>query len=307
MRKTMRFRTLSLALAALLVGACDAAPNGPAPAADTASPSHSEPAHKDATAVADANQTSSKPHSDLQPPRPDSVLYFISDKDGDGATSYETVNGSWIHFWYGLQFDLGDKHYYTGFAWETPELYGEDLKNHYPAPGTKVTLAHATFIANPPGSKEPWRWQGTEPYIGEFGGSERGNEVDTTRKAVQQVIAGERLLLAVPTWSLQSGVRVFGYDILVFDPRESQDVNANHWTYLGDVAAGEDNSADCGEDTVANIPCLTQTSTLAIVAHGDGIPDLRVTVSPATAGAKGDATTEYRYDPALKTYRSTSR
>lgn len=242
----------------------------------------------------------------LQPPRPDSVLYFISDKDGDGATSYETANGSWITFWYGLQFDLGGKHYYTGFAWETPELYGEDLKSHFPAPATKVTLAHTTFIANPPGSKEPWSFMGVEHYIGEFGGNEKGNEVDTTRKAVQHPVGSERLLLAVPTWSLQSGVRIFSYDLLVFDPRETQQVDATRWTYLGNVAAGEDNSTNCGEDTAGNLPCITQTSTLAVVDRDGGLPDLRVTVSPA-ADAKGDMTIGYRYDPALKTYRSTSR
>ncbi|WDJ95933.1 hypothetical protein [Xanthomonas campestris] len=246
----------------------------------------------------DATQGSAQ---QLQPPRPDSVLYFISNVDGDGALSYEVANGSWINYWYGFQFELGGTRYYTGFAWETPELFGAERENHYPAPGTKVTLAHATFVTSEPGSKSPWKLLGAEPYIGEFGGMEQGNTVDTTRKPQTFVTDDGRLVLTVPTWSLQSGVRILSYEALVFNPKETDDVNDKHWTYIGNIPAGEDNSANCGEDAPGKIPCVKNSSTLAFVQQ-QGLPALRVTVSadPPTSG--GDETVEYRYDAAQKSY-----
>lgn len=186
---------------------------------------------------------------------------------------------------------------YNGFAWETPELYGAERENHSAAPGTKVTLAHATFVASEPGSKSPWKLLGAEHYIGEFGGMEQGNTVDTTRQPQTFVTDDSRLVLAVPTWSLQSGVRILSYDALVFKPKETENVNDKHWTYIGNIPAGEDNSANCGEDAPGKIACVKNSSTLAFVKQ-PGLPALRVTVSadPPTSG--GGATVEYRYDAA---------
>ncbi|AZR25542.1 hypothetical protein [Xanthomonas vasicola] len=249
----------------------------------------------------DATQGSTQ---QLQPPRTDSVLYFISNVDGDGATSYEVANGSWINYWYGFQFELGGTRYYTGFAWETPERFGAESDDHSPAPGTKVTLAHATFVTSEPGSKTPWKLLGAEPYIGEFGGMEQGNTVDTKRKPETFATDDGRLVLAVPTWSLQSGVRILSYDTLVFNPKDTDNVNDKHWTYIGNVPAGQDNSADCDEDAPGKIACVKNSSKLAFVKQ-PGLPALRVTVSadPPTSG--GDETVEYRYDAARKSYLPT--
>ncbi|MCC4620818.1 hypothetical protein LL965_12245 [Xanthomonas cassavae CFBP 4642] len=249
----------------------------------------------------DATQGSTQ---QLQPPRQDSVLYFISNVDGDGATSYKVANGSWINYWYGFQFELGGTRYYTGFAWETPELHGAERENHYPAPGTKVTLAHATFVTSEPGSKTPWKLLGAEPYIGEFGGMEQGNTVDTTRKPQTFVTDDSRLVLAVPTWSLQSGVRILSYDALVFNPKETEDVNDKHWTYIGNLPAGEDNGASCGEDAPGKIPCIKNTSTLEFVPQA-GLPALQVKVSANPPTNAGDETVVYRYDAAQKSYLPT--
>ncbi|MDG6404486.1 hypothetical protein QCD79_31240, partial [Pseudomonas quasicaspiana] len=43
-----------------------------------------------------------------------------------------------------FQFELKGTLYYTGFVWETPDKYGAELENDFPAPDTKVTMAHAT-------------------------------------------------------------------------------------------------------------------------------------------------------------------
>lgn len=296
-------RKMPLMFAIALIAACTPHPQAAA--------SHDAPLTQPGTAsvapakASDAQAAVQPEPSDhrsppLQPPTQERVLYLISDKEGDSPISYETVNGSWIHFWYGIQFDLGGKHYYTGFAWETPELFGDELVNHFAAPGTKVTLAHATFFANPPASEEPWHWEGTEPYIGEFGGGERGNEPDRSRAAETYVTDDGRLVLAVPTWSLQSGVSLFFYDILVFDPKESQDVDATHWTYLDTLWAGSDNSTSCGEIGDTTIPCETQTSSLAFV-KGHGLPAIRIAVTSVPDRARTEHA-EYRFDMARKSY-----
>ncbi|CEE80064.1 conserved exported hypothetical protein [Xanthomonas citri pv. citri] len=299
----MLVRKISLVLALATIAACtQATPDATAPkTAAAAAGTPTKPSEKDASPMQDATQGSTQ---QLQPPRTDSVLYFISNVDGDGATSYEVANGSWIHYWYGFQFELGGTRYYTGFAWETPERFGAEGEDHSPAPGTKVTLAHATFVTSEPGSKTPWKLLGAEPYIGEFGGLEQGNTVDTTRRPQTFVTDDSRLVLAVPTWSLQSGVRILSYDALVFNPKETDNVNDKHWTYIGNIPAGENNSANCGEDAPGKIACVKNSSTLAFVKQ-PGLPALRVTVSadPPTSG--GDATVEYRYDAASKSYLPT--
>lgn len=124
-----------------------------------------------------------------------------------------------------------------------------------------------------------------QSLIGEFGGMEQGNTVDTTRQPQTFVTDDGRLVLAVPTWSLQSGVRILSYDALVFNPKETDNVNDKHWTYIGNIPAGEDNSANCGEDAPGKIACVKNTSTLAFVKQ-PGLPALRVTVSavPPTSG-----------------------
>lgn len=294
----MLVRKIPLILALATVAACKPAPPHTAAATPTTASTAPHPSDKDATAMQDATQATTQ---QLQPPRPDSVLYFISNVDGDGALSYEVANGSWINYWYGFEFTLGGTRYYTGFAWETPELYGAERENHSPAPEAKVTLAHATFVTSAPGSKSPWKLLGAEPYIGEFGGMEQANTIDTARKPQTQVTDDGRLVLALPTWSLQSGVRILSYDLLAFNPKDTAEVDDTHWTYVGNLPAGQDNSANCGEDAPGKIACVKNASTLAFVQQ-PGLPGVRVTVSGDPSANGGDAAVQYRYDSARKSY-----
>ena len=54
--------------------------------------------------------------SELKPPSADSVLYFIYQRDGDGAVSYKVDGGATVSYWYGHAFELNGKHYFTGFG-----------------------------------------------------------------------------------------------------------------------------------------------------------------------------------------------
>lgn len=303
MDRVMHLRTLVMALTSVLIVACSPADKtASANAAPAGSPSSETPAVKDAPTVAD-----SAPAQTLQPPRTDSVLYFISDVDGDGATSYEIANGAWINTWYGLQHAAGGKQYYTGFAWITPTKYGAARDNDEVDPDAKVTLAQATFEASAPGTESPWRFVGAEPAIGDFGAAEKGNSVDTKRKVQTWTGADGTLLVAVPTWYLSGGSHMRLFDLLATQkPTPDQDTQAPRWRYVGTVEAGEDNSAACGPDN-GGLPCRDVSATLAFQERaGSALPDLKVSFTGNGAGS-GDTAGEYRYDSSATTYRSTSR
>lgn len=268
----MRLRTCWLALLPLLLCACGAQDTAGPP--DTPTPS---PANQEAPHVADT-----QPAAPIPAPRADSVLYFISGVDGDGGTRYEIANGSWIHYWYGLEFEAAGKRYYTGFAWITPEKYGDARERGEVDPEARVTLTQATFEASAPGSGTPWKLLGSEPWIGEFGAAERGNEIDASRTPQTHATPSDRLLLLVPTWSADAaGARGRTVEALVFNPHELQSVDEHRWTYLGTLPAGD--GAGAAEFAAR---------------EGSDLPDLRLA---------GDKPLEYRYDPAHNTYRSTSR
>jgi hypothetical protein len=308
-RSGMR-RSLALAamLLALVLAGCQRTPSADpsAPAAQAAAQSPSTKASQDAPAMPDAAQI--KPASDA-PPSPSSVLYMIYQVDGDGATSYPIENGSVASYWYGHEFELGGKHYFTGFAYDTPEKYGKSDEESYPDPDAHVTLTQATFELANPGSDKAWAFQGAERYVGEFGGYEKADEVDAKRKAQSYPTPdGKKLVLAVPTTSFESGVTTSGFATFVFDPGERVKSDDKHWTYVGTVVTGEDNAAACDDGEV--MPCESSSGTLSFEAGKDGgMPVLNVARSGTTIESAGktralgaaDAAT-YTYDAAKKQY-----
>lgn len=307
-RACLRAAALACALL-LLLPACG---REGGPGRSPADPAATAPSDPPATAPAAAqNEKEAKPvdapeKQSEQPPAPDAVMYFIYGKDGDGATSYEIENGSVATYWYGHQFDLGGKHYYAGFAYATPEQFGESGTG-LPDPGARVALANATFVLSRPGEEKPWSVVGSEQWIGEFGGAEQADRVDASRPALEHVTRDGIYLLAVPTVSLQSGVDLSGYAIFRFQPGELEDVEDRHWRYLGTVPAGEDNAAACDGGEV--MPCAKSTGTLAFVDGQGAMPDLAVTFEGTTIDGPDRTRTlgeqdraVYRYDAAAGQY-----
>ena len=249
--------------------------------------------------------------AEVQPPSPSSVLYFIYQKDGDGALSYEVDNGSWTTYWYGYRFELDGKEYYTGFAYNTPSKYGKTEEENYAAPDAKATLTQSTFVLTAPGTESPWTFQGSDQYIGEFGGYEKGNEIDENRKPQTYRTPGGNLVLAIPTWYLATGVKVSSFDLFVFNPHELLKIDDQRWVYLGNVVTGEDNGSACDEEDGGKIACVKSSGTLTFVSkEGSDLPLLRIArsgtkiVSPGKAGTLGPAdTTEYHYDAEKKQYQ----
>lgn len=214
-------------------------------------------------------------YADVPPPTPDSLLYLIYQRDGDGATSYPIANGAWVSWWHGHAFELGGKHYYTGFAYATGERFPADGE-HTPGPGDHVDLAHATLQLTDPGAARPWTFLGAEPFIGRFGAYDRGNEVDEGRASREFRTDDGRLVLAVPTWSLQSGERIDSFDVFVFDPADEVPVGSKRWTYVGNVPSGADNRASCGEEARMT-PCVASTGVLGFMPSDAG-PMPRITI-----------------------------
>ncbi len=280
-----------------------------APSAAPAAPAAAAPAarydnkNKENTPV-DAHAPSEQSE---QPPAPDAVLYFIYNKDGDGATSYEIENGSTATYWYGHEFDLGGKRYFTGFAYDTPEKYGNDQDEGYPDPDAKVTLTSATFLLSRPGTEKPWSFVGAERWIGEFGGYEKADGIDASRKPISHETTDGQLVLAIPTRSFQSGHELAGYAMFRFQPGELDDVEDRHWRYLGTVDAGGDNSAACDGGEV--MPCVSSTGTLAFEKGTGVMPDIVMSYEGTTIEAPGKTRelgeqdrTVYRYVPERKEY-----
>lgn len=243
------------------------------------------------------------------PPTADSILYLIYQKDGDGATSYEIANGSWATYWYGHSFEIDGTRYFTGFAHATRERH-DGVGEQAAGPDDKVDLSHATLKLTDAGGEKPWTFLGAEPFIGKFGAYDQGNAVDEARQAQEFRTGDGRLLLAVPTWSLQSGERLDSFDMFVFNPADEVPVGQRHWTYLGNVFTGGDNSASCGEEDGSG-PCARSVGTLSFIPREDGqpMPVLRVERSGSVVEGPGQLkelgpsdAIEYRYDADSGTY-----
>jgi hypothetical protein len=298
-------RKLILVLMLLSVGACSAETSedvsGKAPASNAVKSND-----KEAPPVANDFQKKTV----AEPPSPSSVLYFIYQKDGDGALSYEVENGSWTTYWYGYGFELDGKQYYTGFAYDTPFKFGKAAEESDPAPDAKATITQSTFVLTAPGTESPWAFQGSDRDVGEFGAYEKGNEIDETRKPQSYRTPAGNLMLAIPTWYLAAGTRVSSFDLLLFNPHELK-VDDQRWIYLGNVVAGEDNGAACDEEDGGKIACAKSSGTLSFVPQeGSDLPLLRVArngtevVSPGKTRVLGpDDVTDYRYDSAKKQYQ----
>lgn len=243
-----------------------------------------------------------------QPPSPSSLLYLIYQKDGDGALSYEVDDGAVATWWYGYSFDLGGKHWHTGFAYNTPEIYGPKDESPAPAPDAKVNITAVTLFKDSADSEKDWTIDGANLTIGEFGAYERGGEVDKTRKAEHMVTADGRLVLAVPTTFFANGIKSFEYETFLFDPADLDlDINygRKRWTYIGYIQAGEDNDASCGNEA-GMMPCYQRKGTLSFGPAGaDHLPTIQITMSATGADAERNAgITRYRYDAGKKQYVS---
>lgn len=296
-------RHATAALAALLSFSLAACGGGDAAGTADPDPKQDTPApRQDVPPVT----TPAPPKMAAQPPSPSSMLYLIYQKDGDGALSYEVDDGAIATWWFGHSFDLGGRHWYAGFAYNTPEIYGPADENAVPAPDSRVNITAATLFKDSAGSEQEWTIDGAYPTIGEFGAYERAGEIDKTRKVESRETGDGRMVLAIPVTFFANGIVSASYEVFLFDSADLQlEANAGRkrWTYIGNIAAGEDNEADCGQEP-GDRACYETKGTLSFGPAGsDGLPTIRIAMHGTGAGAEtANGTTEYRYDAGQKQY-----
>ncbi|MCH6482397.1 hypothetical protein MMG85_02275 [Pseudoxanthomonas sp. LH2527] len=245
--------------------------------------------------------------SELKPPSADSVLYFIYQRDGDGAVSYRVDGGATVSYWYGHAFDLNGKHYFAGFGSKS-EGEGPEGENGMMDDPEHVAISQATFTRVEKDGKVEWSKPDTDGYVGEFGRLGRADEVDTSRKAQGYATADGRYVLAVPTRDFMNGEEVQSFALFLFDPDNVDKLRFRQWGYVGSVPVSRENSAACDDSQV--MPCVASTGSLTFEPAGEGLPRLKVSSKGTTIASPGkvremtaaDAVT-YTFDEASEHYR----
>ncbi|MEB1610339.1 hypothetical protein [Xanthomonas arboricola] len=291
-------KTALWAATILLIGGCTRTP-GAAPGDVQASPSQSAPAAAPAAA--------SPATADAEVPAPGHVLADIYGIKGDGSESYTIDNGALASFWYGYRFDLGGKHYYTGFANAGPGKYGKSEEENYPDPAVGVSISQATYVLDDAGGKPAWGLFHAQQWAGDFGGNEKADTLDPKRKPQRTETKDGHLLLALPTTRFADGISSAGFAVFSFDPNKNDMGDYKGWVYLGTVATGEDNSAACDDE--GNMKCASSTGTLSFEPGSGSMPSLRVAmrgtaiVGPGKVRSLGPADgVTYTYDAAKHQY-----
>lgn len=296
----MKYLTLSMLVACTLLGGCggrhDAASGEPGPQA--------------AVEAEGASTTNGEERMDaLKPPAPDSVLYFIYGRDGDGAHSYELEGGATVSYWWGHEFDFGGTHYFTGFTSKTNDREGEAGDSEYALEEGRVAIGQATFRRVGGAGKQEWAQVDTDGYVGEFGANDRAEEIDDSRKAQGHETGDGRYMVAIPTRAFTNGVTSRMFALFLFDPNNVDALKFRSWGYLGSIAAGSENSAACSDGEV--MPCVSSTGALSFEPQADaGLPRIKVTLDGETIASpgqvralgEGDAVI-HAFDPQAEAYQ----
>lgn len=224
--------------------------------------------------------------SALKPPSADSVLYFIYQRDGDGATTYQVDGGATVSYWYGHEFDFKGKHYFTGFASKSEGDEGPDGDAGMMQEPGHVAISQATFTRVEKDGKQAWSKPDTDGYVGEFGKNAQPEDIDASRKVQSHETQDGRYLLAIPTRDFTNGVATEMFALFLFDPDNVDPLRFRAWGYLGSIAAGSENSAAC--DGGAVMACASSTGVLSFGPEADaGLPRLKVALTGETVAGPG--------------------
>ncbi len=134
-------------------------------------------------------------------------------------------------------------------------------------------------------------------------------QVDESRGAHEFVTADQHLVLAIPTTDFQSGETIKSFTVFSFNPDKNDLGDYKSWQYLGSVAAGGDNSANCGDDLPQ--PCVASSGRLSFVAPASGtMPVIRMVMSGTEVAAAGKAraldakhAVDYTFDAETRQYQ----
>jgi hypothetical protein len=220
----------------------------------------------------------------LKPPSPDSVLYFVYQRDGDGAHSFQVEGGATVGYWYGYAFDLKGEHYFTGFTSRSVGTEGPEADSTTMEPG-HVAIGQVTLVKKDQDGEAGWSQIATDGFVGEFGRLNQAEMVDESRAAVSHELPDGRLILGVPTRLFEDGVAMSNFAIFLFDRNGLPQAPFRLWTYAGTVQAGSDNAEAC-EDGV--LTCAVSTGQLSFEPATEGaMPRIRVALTGETVSGPG--------------------
>lgn len=265
-------RIASFAIAALALSLAGCSPSGGEEVSPQSAPIDTQSAQardKDTHMVA------------LKPPSPDSILYFVYERDGDGAHSFEVDGGDIISYWFGHAFDFGGRHYFTGF---TARSAGPESDSTTMEPG-HVAVGQATLVQVDKGGLPAWSQLATDGYVGEFGRNDQPDAIDESRRPESHDLGDGRLLLAVPTRQFDDGIAATGFAMFLFDPDNVDSLAFRTWGYVGTIPAGSDNSAACEGGVLT---CAVSTGAMSLETDpGSQLPAIRVTLSGEAVAGPG--------------------
>ncbi|WLS05134.1 hypothetical protein [Shinella oryzae] len=237
-------------------------------------------------------------------PAPGYVLADVWGEKGDGSASYALANANGssdiVSLWYNYHFEIAGTPYYTGFTVLEP---GEGSSEE------GLLFGQATYRLDTDGGKSFWTLFHGQNDVGELPGVTKAEQVDDTRDPVQYVTSNQHVVLAVPTTIFEAGETINNFTIFSFDPEKNDRGDYKGWAYLGSVAAGGENSANCGDDLPT--PCVSSTGKLSFVSPVSGtMPVIRVDMSGTQVEGPGKTRTlgandavDYTFDENTRQYQ----
>lgn len=220
----------------------------------------------------------------LKPPSPDSVLYFVYQRDGDGAHSFQVEGGATVGYWYGYAFDLEGEHYFTGFTSRSAGTEGAEADSTTMEEG-RVAIGQVTLVQKVESGQAGWSQIATDGFVGEFGRLDQPEMVDESRRAVSHELVGGRLILGVPTRLFEDGVAMSNYALFLFNKNGLPQTPFRVWTYVGTVQAGSDNAEACEGGVMT---CAASTGELQFEpSAGESLPRIHIVQSGETIAGPG--------------------
>lgn len=251
-----------------------------------------------------ANAASKSAAINIPDPTPGYVLADVWGEKGDGSASYALANANGssdiVSLWYNYHFEVAGEQYYTGFAVLEP---GEGSSEE------GLLLGQATYRFDTAEGKSWWSLYHAQNNVVSMPGIMTADKVDDKRAAAKYVTSNQRLILAVPTTNFESGETINNFMIFTFELAKKDVSDYKGWEYLGSVAAGGENSANCGDDLPT--PCVSSTGKLAFVPPGSGtMPVIRVNLSGTQVDGPGKTralgandAVDYKFDKKTRQYQ----
>lgn len=242
--------------------------------------------------VSTANSASRSNTGDVPDPSPGSVIRQVYGDSIEGEVSDDSTSsqlasyngGHVVSLWYNYHFTLSGRQYYTGFTVLEPAEGSTSYSG--------VLFGHLTYVLKNDDGKPSWVSSYGDRATAEVPGIMRAPQIDDTRSPQTFITSDKNLVLAIPTTDFENGETFTNFTIFSFDPNKNDLGDYKSWTYLGTVAAGGENSANCGEGLP--MPCVSSTGNLSFVAPTRGaskMPTIRVTLSGTEVAGPGETKT----------------